>query len=122
MGPQWKAQERKERSLRLSSNSEEEARPTRVLVRWSFRARPPKQVVSKGSQEQKELKDELKSKPRGLQCQNQKSQTLRPRPGDAETERGRAKCLGGQQRGRWTWPELCSELSQLWVSGGEKAP
>lgn len=41
-GSQWKVRERKERSLRLSSNSEEGAGLTRVLVRWGSKARLPK--------------------------------------------------------------------------------
>lgn len=74
----------------MSSNSEEGARLTRVLVRWGSKARPPKQVVSKGSREQKELKNELRSKPREFQGQNQKSQTLRPRPRDAGQREGQS--------------------------------
>lgn len=72
----------------MSSNSEVAGWADQGLGKVGSRALPPNQVVSKNSQEQEELNDDLRSRPRELQDQNQKSQTFQPSPWDAGADRG----------------------------------
>lgn len=55
-------------------------------------------MVSESSQEQEELKDELRLRSRELLGQNQKSQNFWPRPRDAGSARTELSCQGADER------------------------